>query len=166
MTIKEKANFFIIYIGFYILPIILLLNEKNIPQISLNKNAITDYENNIIDSTINIPVPDIDKNIKKYGSLKGYIQYNGKMDIVVKLTNIETQEAYFVLANDNQFTFKKISPGQYSLDSYENKHNNIEIYYSGTWNPFNKAAKIVQYPDIIDIRAHWEVSGVKVHYVK
>ena len=42
----------------------------------------------------------------------------------------------------------------------------MEVYYSGTWNPFNKAAKIVQYQDIIDIRAHWEVSGVEVHYVK
>ena len=35
MKLGKKSNFLIIYIGFFLLPIILLLNEKNIPQVTI-----------------------------------------------------------------------------------------------------------------------------------
>ena len=35
MKLGKKSNFLIIYIGFFLLPIILLLSEKNIPQVTI-----------------------------------------------------------------------------------------------------------------------------------
>ena len=35
MNIKKKSNFLIVYIGFFLLPIILLLSEKNIVQVTI-----------------------------------------------------------------------------------------------------------------------------------
>ena len=48
-----------------------------------------------------------------------------KYAIVVRLTNIESGEQYFTLADSkNKYHFDKIVPGKYILDSYENKSNN------------------------------------------
>ena len=76
----------------------------------------------------------------------------------------ETNKQYFrVINNDSEFIFEEIIPGEYVLDSYE-LNNNKEIYFSGTWNPYQEASRFVVYPEYIDVRAHWEIEGVELNY--
>ena len=145
----------------FVLTAKLKLNDTS--DIYINSSVITDYENNKIDSILNVDVPAFDIN-KKFGSLKGKINYNGAMDIVIKLIDNDTKEEYFISTSDSNFLFKKVPQGKYLLESYEKKHSDNEIYYSGVWEPFEKAAQIVIYPDLIDIRAHWEVQGIEIDY--
>ena len=139
------------------------LKINDTSSIYLNSNVIADYENNQIDSTLNIDIPNFNIN-KKFGSLKGEINYTGSMNIVIKIINIETQDEYFISTNKDRFIFKNIPPGEYKLQSYEQKNNNKEVYYSGVWEPFEQAAQFIEYPDLIDIRAHWEVEGIVINY--
>ena len=88
------------------------------------------------------------------------------MNIVLKLTNYNTEEEYFISTDKDDFLFDKVPSGKYYLESYEQKHNDKKIYYSGIWEPFQMAAQIVQYPDLIDIRAHWEIEGIEINYLK
>ena len=111
--------------------------------------------------TVDVPAFDINK---KFGSLKGTINYNGTMDIVIKLTDNDTKKEYFTSTNDRSFLFSKVPQGKYLLESYEKKHFLNETYYSGVWNPFEEAAQVIRYPDLIDIRAHWEVEGIEINF--
>lgn len=139
------------------------LNPNDTSNIYINSSVISDYENNKIDSILTVDVPAFDIN-KKFGSLKGTINYNGTMDIVIKLTNHDTKKEYFTSTNDRGFLFSKVPQGKYLLESYEKKHFLNETYYSGVWNPFEKAAQVIRYPDLIDIRAHWEVEGIEINF--
>ncbi len=139
------------------------LNVSDTSDIYLSSDVISDYENNKIDTTLKITIPSFNVN-KKFGSLKGEVNYNGKMDIVIKLINNDTREEYYTSTNNNTFLFPKVPQGEYFLESYEKKHSSNEVYYSGIWEPFNKAAQIVIYPDLIDIRAHWEVEGILINF--
>lgn len=140
------------------------LNNKDLSEIYINPQSISDYENNSIDSLITINVPSFGLS-NKVGSLSGVIKYDGIMKLVVKLVNIETKIEYFTLSNNNKFIFSEIPQGKYYLESYEKKHNNKEVYYSGIWEPYKSAAQIIQYPELIDIRAHWEVRGIEINYL-
>ena len=39
-----------------------------------------------------------------------------------------------------------------------------EVYNSGIWSPYQRAAKFVFYPDTIDVRARWDVEGVNINF--
>ena len=39
-----------------------------------------------------------------------------------------------------------------------------EVYYSGVWEPFERAAQFTIYPENIDIRAHWVIEGIEIIY--
>ena len=129
------------------------------------ENLISDYENNMIDSVLNIVIPILEQENGKYGSLKGTVSSSKLKDIVVRMTHLETDKQYFTVINNKyEFIFEKIIPGKYILDTYELKNNNKEIYFSGIWLPYQKAAQFTIYPDYIDIRAHWEIEGIELNY--
>ena len=130
---------------------------------NINSSVISDYDNNKIDSILTINVPYID-DYKKFGSLKGKVDYKGEKDIVIKLISNDTGKEYFTSTNSNFFEFIKIPEGEYLLESYEKKHPLNEVYYSGVWKPFKRSAQIVKYPDLIDIRARWNVEGIEINF--
>ena len=96
--------------------------------------------------------------------MKGKIDYKGDNDVVVKLVSNTTGKEYFTSTTTNIFEFTRIPEGKYILESYEKKHPLNEVYYSGIWTPFQKSAEIVKYPDLIDIRARWNVEGIEINF--
>tara|TARA_Y100000768_G_scaffold386655_1_gene375589 strand:+ start:55 stop:1533 length:1479 start_codon:yes stop_codon:yes gene_type:complete len=139
------------------------VNYNDTADIYINRGVISDFDNNKIDSILSISVPYID-DYKKFGSLKGRIDYKGDNDVVVKLVSNITGKEYFTSTNNNIFEFIRIPEGKYYLESYEKKHPLNEVYYSGIWTPFQKSAQIVKYPDLIDIRARWNVEGIEINF--
>tara|TARA_Y100000768_G_scaffold161497_1_gene120822 strand:+ start:1583 stop:3016 length:1434 start_codon:yes stop_codon:yes gene_type:complete len=139
------------------------VNYNDTADIYINSGVISDYDNNKIDSILSINVPYID-DYEKFGSLKGKINYKGDNHIVVKLSSNVTGKEYFTSTNSSFFEFIKIPEGKYSLESYEKKHPLNEIYYSGVWTPFERSAQIFKYPDLIDIRARWNIEGIEINF--
>ena len=58
------------------------------------ENSIVDYENNKIDSVLNIEPPILDLQ-QKYGSMKGHVIGTETKNIVVRMTHLETGYQYF-----------------------------------------------------------------------
>ena len=133
-------------------------------NIYINSLSIADLNSNVIDSLIALDISKTSYLKQKFGSLNGSLNYNGENDIVVRLTNNESLERYHVIVESGSFRFDEVIPGEYTLDSYELKKTDIETYYSGIWNPFEKSARFVIYPDYIDIRAHWTIEGINIIY--
>ena len=87
-------------------------------------------------------------------------------NIIVRLTSIDSNNKYHISVDmqDSSFIFQDVFPGEYILDSYESKQLNPEVYYSGVWEPFERAAQFTIYPENIDIRAHWVIEGIEIIY--
>ena len=141
--------------------------------IYINNASIVDFSDNVLDSLIAIDISQSNDLNLKFGSLKGLVQYDGKKDIAVRIINNESFEEYYTLAESGSFKFDRVIPGTYSLDSYELKNTygnrdfaqeNMEVYYSGLWEPFEKSARFAIYPDYIDVRAHWTIEGINIVY--
>ena len=143
-----------------------VLLKNNIKEgISIIENKISDYEGNKISVVLNVETEVTEKKQEKYGSIKGVVKYSNIDDIIVRMTHIETNNQYFEhLSNNGDFIFKELIPGKYILDSYEFKGSNKDVYFSGLWNPYKKAAQFAVYPDSIDVRAHWEIEGIELKY--
>ena len=149
------------------------VRDINDETIYINKASIVDFNNNVLDSLIAIDIAEMNELNQKFGSLKGLVQYDGQNDIVVRLVNSESLYEYYTLVELGSFKFDQVPPGTYTLDSYELKdtynnryfpEQNMEIYYSGIWEPFENSARFVMYPEYIDIRAHWTIEGVSIIY--
>ena len=138
-------------------------NYNDTADIYINGGVVSDFDSNKIDSILSISIPYSD-DYKKFGSLKGKIDYKGDNDVVVKLVSNITGKEYFTSTTTNIFEFTRIPEGKYILESYEKKHPLNEVYYSGIWTPFQKSAEIVKYPDLIDIRARWNVEGIEINF--
>ena len=41
---------------------------------------------------------------------------------------------------------------------------NLETYFSGMLEPFQRAARFSHYPDTIDVRARWDVEGIIINF--
>ena len=94
---------------------------------------------------------------------------------------------YYKVVNNSETTAFAIIPG-IAMDENGNKHSFIQIldgikimakyhkfdayeffgdydstaYFSGLWNPKKRAAMFGRYPDIIEIRKHWDIKDMKI----
>ena len=142
------------------------LDKNEFDTVNINGNFIADFNNNLSDSLITINVSKTKNDLlQKFGSLMGKVNYNGEEAIVVRLTSVDSDKKYHTLVDEkSNFTFDKVLPGIYTLDSYENKLSDITTYYSGEWEPFRYAAKFSIYPEKMDVRAHWVIQEIEVDY--
>ena len=132
--------------------------------IYINGGSISDFSGNILDSLMAVNILDVTDLNQKFGSIQGLVEYSGESDLVVRLTNNVSSDKYHALVRSGAFKFDKVIPGEYTLDSYELKTENLDIYHSGVWEPFQKPSRFTIYPNHIDIRAHWTIEGVSIKY--
>ena len=38
------------------------------------------------------------------------------------------------------------------------------IYFSGTWQPYQRAARFAFYPDSVEVRARWDIEGILIKF--
>ena len=64
---------------------------------------------------------------------------------------------------NNQYSFEALPAGEYILWGYEVLNSIDENrYFSGTWEPYQRAAKFNVYPDTIEVRARWLIEGISM----
>ena len=98
------------------------------------------------------------------GKLSGNI-LNFDLDVIVEANNIETNISKYTKSYQNEYIFDDLKPGKYKLKAFEILNNkNDTIYYSGTINPYHRAAKFSIYPENIDIRGRWEINGINIKF--
>ena len=98
------------------------------------------------------------------GNIFGSIIYDGSNSLIVEAINLDTNKSYYVLTdNKYNFSFTNLIPGFYKFDAYEFFGDyDSTAYFSGLWNPKKRAAMFGRYPDIIEIRKHWDIKDMKI----
>ena len=46
----------------------------------------------------------------------------------------------------------------------EHKKLNPNIYFSGLWQPYRRAARFQHYVDTVDVRARWDIEGIIINF--
>ena len=126
----------------------------NISDLSYNLNKDTSY--------IDIVIPDIN-NSYVGGNIYGILDYNGDNSVIIKATNITTNNSYYVVTGNKNFSFINLEVGMYMIFAYE-RLGEIESneYFSGTLIPLMRSAKFGTYHSIIEVRSHWDVQDLLI----
>jgi len=143
----------------------------SIRKIELWGTLIQDWnENSFADSmkTVSIIPPDVRKNEEEKtvgGNILGSIVYKGKEPVKIEAHNIDNDSYYFSDVKNKQFKLSNLHPGLYELWGFEVLNTlNPEVYFSGLWQPYHRAARFAAYTDTIDVRARWDVEGINIDF--
>lgn len=95
------------------------------------------------------------------GNILGLIEYDGEHPVWLEAENINSGKHYGFASHGSQFTFQNLPHGFYKIWGFEaiNKQDST-IYFSGTWEPYQRAARFAFYPDSIEVRARWDIEGI------
>ena len=122
--------------------------------------------NNFADSVKTVPIrrtPAPEKIIG--GNILGNVNYKGNLPIRIKADKIDGSEFYFADVENLKFKLENLSSGLYEIWGYESVESiDIAVYFSGTWSPFQRAARFTLYPDTIDVRTRWDVEGININF--
>ena len=138
--------------------------DDSITRIKLIGNIIKDLNGNIMNDSIkyisvNQSIQQDEKIIG--GNILGTVEYSGNEPLVIEARNIETNEIYNTHVNKLKFELDNLKVGIYKLWTFESLHQNDDFtFFSGTWEPYHRAARFSIYPDTIDVRARWDVEGI------
>ena len=144
----------------------------NIPdtvnKIQLLGKYIQDWAGNILQDSLiilRISRPKIKDELKNGGNILGLINYDDDNPIIIEAQKIGSDTKYFANVFNKKYMFSNLSPGLYKLWGFEEINDlDGEVYNSGIWSPYQRAAKFALYPDTIDVRARWDVEGVNIDF--
>jgi hypothetical protein len=143
--------------------------EDTIRTIKLWGKYIKDWNDNIFsDSVKTVPILH-NKNIEEKkiigGNILGTIRYSGKEALKIEAQNINNNSYYYSNVEDKKFQLTNIPPGLYELWGFEILNIlSPDIYFSGLWQPYQRAARFAKYSDTIDVRSRWDVEGVNIDF--
>ena len=144
----------------------------NIPdtvkKIQILGEHIQDWAGNIFPDSLKIlriTRPEIEDELKNGGNIMGFVNYDDNYPIKIEAQKIGSNSKYFVNVNNKKYKFSNLSSGLYKLWGFEEINNlDGEVYNSGIWSPYQRAARFTFYPDTIDVRARWDVEGVNINF--
>jgi len=99
------------------------------------------------------------------GDILGNVRYRGQNPLVVSATDLHSDSTYYTEPVMGKYAIKLLPPGEYKVQAYE-KLNKIHpsIYFSGLWSPYQPSARIVEYPDTVEVRARWSVEEIDMEF--
>ena len=99
------------------------------------------------------------------GNILGSVKYDGKESLKIEAHNINSDSYYLTNVESNKFKLSNLPVGLYKLWGFEVLNTqNSEVYFSGLWAPYHRAARFAIYSDTIDIRARWDVEGINIDF--
>ena len=99
------------------------------------------------------------------GNILGLVEYNGKETLKIKAYNINNGSLYFTDVINKKFKFSNLPSGLYTLWGFELLNfQNPNIYFSGLWQPYRRAARFQHYVDTVDVRARWDIEGIIINF--
>jgi CTP:phosphocholine cytidylyltransferase-like protein len=121
-------------------------------------------EETMIRNTFN-RLREIEDELINGGNIMGFVNYDDNYPIKIEAQKIGSDSKYFVNVNNKKYKFSNLSSGLYKLWGFEEiNYLDGEVYNSGIWSPYQRAAKFALYPDTIDVRARWDVEGVNINF--
>ncbi|NQU68589.1 MAG: Ig-like domain-containing protein [Candidatus Marinimicrobia bacterium] len=131
----------------------------------LNLQMLKDYFGNSFQDSIFTFIMDSVQHVKSKiegGSVKGIINYSGTDSLMVEATRVETGDRYFTLGK-TEFYFQNIAPGGYVFKAFETDYGiDPQTYFSGLWEPLQRAARMGISADTVEVRKRWIIEGVKI----
>ena len=142
--------------------------SDTITSIKILGNYIQDFQGNImVDSVEQVSIEQLEREEELLigGNILGTVNYAGENPLVIKAHDIENDDIYMAKVDRRKFKLKNLQAGIYKLWAFESL-NSIEpnTYFSGTWIPYFRAARFVLYPDLVDVRAHWDVENIIIDF--
>ena len=116
--------------------------------------------------TVRISHPQIPENKKIIGgNILGLVEYDGNKPLKIEAQNIMNNAYYLTDVVNKQFKFSNLPSGLYALWGFELLNTqNPDIYFSGIWKPYQRAARFEHYADTIDVRARWDIEGIIIDF--
>ena len=140
------------------------LRQQLISEV-LVTNLIDLYDNTLSDTlSLSIDSNEFSNDNIQGGSVYGSLIYDGENLIVIKAENIDSDTMYYTFSDDNnEFYIPDIKPGFYTFTAFEffGGYDSIE-YFSGLWDPISRAAKFSMYPEVLEIRKHWDIKDMVI----
>ena len=169
ITIQDSVNISLPFIFKNELSVIVSNIPDSINKIHLLGKYIQDWAgNHFADSSKIVRITRPGKEEEELligGNILGYINYDNKHPIKIEAHKIGSNSIYFSNVINNFFEFSNLSSGLYELWGFEAiNSNDKDVYHSGLWSPYHRAAKFAFYPDTIDVRARWDVEGVNINF--
>ena len=141
------------------------LENNDFSRIKFFGYSIEDFsKNKMLDS---VKVYNINSKIVNKGTslLTGKIINGIEKNIIVEAKNISLNLSYTYVVEDSSFKFKNLSTGEYVFRAYEQKNEiNPLIYFSGTLNPYQRAAQFSIYKDTIEVRRFWDIEDINIEF--
>ena len=140
--------------------------SKDIREIEIDTSPIKDIAGNIMeDSILTISVKRSETEEIIGGSIKGKVIYSGTNSILIQAMNNDTSEKYYSIMENYQFEFLNLLQGNYSVSGFEILNDlDSTVYFSGLWNPYNRAAKYGEYPEDVEVRSRWVIEGINIEF--
>ena len=93
------------------------------------------------------------------------MNYNDAQPIKVKAHKIGSELYYIADVVNQEFNISNLSSGLYELWGFEVLNTlNPDVYFSGIWNPYHRAAQFALYPDTVEVRARWNIEGININF--
>ncbi len=149
--------------------IVILPNlSDTIMHIKLLGDYIQDWHGNVMGDSvkqISINRSGKEEEIIIGGNILGSVQYEGRESLMVEAFDINNNEVYTAIVENQEFILENLQAGVYKLWAFESLHaTQPGTYFSGTWAPYSRAARFTIYPNSVDIRAHWDVEGIIIDF--
>ena len=146
----------------FIDPLTIELEYSQVDSIYISN--IHDIYNNINTDTLLVNTSnDITSlNSEEGGNIYGEIEYSGTHPIIIKAESINLENIYYeYMDQNNEFNFLNIKPSLYNFIAYEilGDYDSTQ-YFSGLWEPFQRAAKFGIYSDTLEVRNNWDIKNM------
>ncbi len=140
----------------------------SISAIEFEAHTISDYYSNLFpDSTISVSVSRNQNQSESIigGNILGSIELETQSKIGIEAINDETKISYFTSAVNGTFKLENLPSGFYSVWAFEKLNRlNPSTYFPGTFEPYHRASKFVKLPDLVEVRARWDIEGIHLQF--
>ena len=139
----------------------------SVTSIKLIGEYIQDWAGNIFtDSvkTVNIRRNQEEEHIIG-GNILGSVSYDGKQSVKIEAHKIGSESYYMTDVENKKYNLSNLVSGLYEIWAFEVLNTrDPDVYFSGIWYPYRRAAQFAMYPDTVEVRARWDIEGINLYF--
>ena len=95
----------------------------------------------------------------------GSVNYDGKQPVKVEAHKIGSESYYITDVENKKYNLSNLASGLYEIWGFEVLNTrDPDVYFSGIWYPYSRAAQFALYPDTVEVRARWDIEGINLYF--
>ena len=99
------------------------------------------------------------------GDILGSVNYDGKQPVKVEAHKIGSESYYITDVENKKYNLSNLASGLYEIWGFEVLNTrDPDVYFSGIWYPYLRAAQFAMYPDTVEVRARWDIEGINLYF--